>query len=46
MGYAIRGDYTLKPLSYAVHHRGVQLVDIIAITLAKYVGNIHPTGQV
>ena len=29
---ATRGDYTLKPLAYGVHNRGVQLIEIFEAT--------------
>ena len=34
----MRGDYTLKPLSYVSHNRGVQLVDIVEAPSSKYMG--------
>ena len=37
MGYSMRGNSTLEHLTYGVHHRGVQLVDIVEDTSDKYV---------
>ena len=31
---AMRGEYTLEPLSYGVHHRGVRLVELFESPLA------------
>ena len=31
----MRGDYTLEPLGYGIHHRGIQLVDIVEDTQAN-----------
>ena len=33
MSFAMRGDYTLEPLAYVDHHRGVQLVELFEAPL-------------
>ena len=42
LSYAMRGDYTLKPLDYGVHHIGVQLVELVESHLYKYLGKDRP----
>ena len=36
MNYVMRGYYTLELLAYGIRHRGVQLVEIVKASLAKY----------
>ena len=38
LSYATIGDYTLEPLAYGVHHRGVRLVDLVGFNLSKHSG--------
>ena len=38
LGYAMRGYYTLEPLVYGFHHRGIRLVEIVEYPLSKNVG--------
>ena len=44
----MRGDYTLKPLAYGVHHGGVILVELFEAPSAYYVGRdtAHGTGLI
>ena len=42
----MRGGYTLKPLSYGVHNRCVQLVEFIEDNLDKYMGRDRYHGGV
>ena len=44
LSYATRGDYTLEPLAYGIHHRSVRLVEIVEDTLDKYVGKGRTHG--
>ena len=48
LSYAMRGDYTFKPLAYEFHHICVQLVDLTEYPSAKYVGKdkSHETGLI
>ena len=45
LSYATRGDCTLEPLAYGIHHRGVQLVDIVKDSLDKYMGKDRDHGR-
>ena len=48
LSYAMIGDCTLEPLTYGVHHRGLQLVEIVEYPLAKYMEKYraHWTGLI
>ena len=46
LSYAMRGDYTLKPLDYGVHHRGVQLVELVESHCINTWAKIDHTGKV
>ena len=48
LSYAMIGEYTLEPLFYGVHNRGVQLVELVEYPLAKYVEKYisHRTGLI
>ena len=48
MSDVMRGDYTLGPLAYGVHQKGVQLVELIEAPSDKYVGKdrAHGTGLI
>ena len=39
-------DYTLKPITYDFHNRGVQLVELIGDTLDKYLEKDRAHGTV
>ena len=41
----MRGDYTLDPLTYGTHHRGVQLIEIIEVPSDKYVEKYRSCGK-
>ena len=44
----MRGEYTLKNLTYGVYHRGVLLVEIVEYPWDKYLGKdiSHGTGLI
>ena len=43
LSYATRGKYNLEPMAYGVHHRSVQLVELVEVFPYKYLENIEPT---
>ena len=44
MRHITRGEYTLKTLAYVVHHRGVELDELVEGTSTIYMGNMYPMG--
>ena len=48
MSSDMRGEYTLEPLTYSIHHRGVQLVDLVKYPMDKYMvkDRAHGTGLI
>ena len=44
LSYTMRGEYNFRHLAYGVHHRGVQLVELLGAPSAEYVGKDRPYG--
>ena len=42
----MRGEYTLKPPTYEIDRRGVQLVDLVGYPLAKHMGKYRAHSKV
>ena len=45
ISYSMREDYILGTLTYGVHHRGDQLVDLIESPSDKYTGKYRASGK-